>query len=651
MNKYYKTLIDLEKKFTEIASTQFSITKGITRENLNDVLHERSKEIRDIIANTNEIIASYITPYIKDPTLLNDTKALELQELASLLSSYKENIDTGLAYDIRHALTEYAQQTNNETMYIENMFFKGITLLYLDSSLFKNERSKCFEKIIEYSDRYAEFEKPTRNLIVRSFANYYISVEDGNVEENFKRYDLANDFWENTAKKIDDDFPWDAYFRNTKENMCSAVVSALRSTKPPAFDKKYIERTYNSAKSIVEEISKGIDYKTHDYTSSEVRYMYFLEATKYYTEQISAKELVDFLYSMYSQANDDYSYDNLYKKLHIAGLFFYYLSEVPEEDFSKEKRAIVAKEVEKDVYNYAMHIPHTVSQSYVTGLLANFASGTLRIFEDFAYLRMLLTLTVFRHIPTYVHSVMVGKISFRIIEYLAKHNPESLIGLPGIESIEDVKSNLGEILLFVWYASLVHDIGKIVYSHVVSFYVRKLNDKEFEIIKQHASNAKNFIKNSPSFSHDTEIYAILKSLINFSFKGDVEIFSYFADVALGHHKSCDGSFGYPKDFDNLSSPVKLIIDIVSIADSIDAATDSIGRSYAHEKTLKDMKEDLLSQIETRYNPVVTKLIFENQDLYNAIDTMLTKERFDVYYSCFSTTDFSSTMVPPNRSVY
>ncbi len=449
---------------------------------------------------------------------------------------------------------------------------------------------------------------------------------------------------------MDSDFPWDAYFRNTKENMCSAVVSSLRATPAPTTNIKYVERTYQAAKSIVDEISKGIDYETHDYTSSEVRYMYFLEATKYYTKQISAKELVDFLFAMYSQAHNDYSYDSLYKKLHVTGLFFYYLSEVPEEDYPKEKRASIAKEVEKDVFNYAMHIPHTVSQSYVTGLLANFASGTLRVFDDFPYLKMLLSLTVFRHIPTYVHSVMVGKISFVIVEYLAKYHPESLIGLPGVHSLDDVESNLGEILLFVWYASLVHDIGKIVYSHVVSFYVRKLNDKEFEIIKQHVNKAKGFIKNSPSFSQDTEIYKMLKSLINFSFKGDVEIFSYFADVALGHHKSYDGKFGYPNDFDNLSSPVKLIIDIVSIADSIDAATDSIGRSYAHEKTLKDMKEDLLSQIETRYNPVVTKLIFENNDLYNDIDTILTKERFDVYYSCFSTNDFSTTMVPPNRTV-
>ncbi len=172
MNKYFNKLIENEKRFTEIAATQFSNIKGITRENLNEVLHERSKEIRDIIANTNDIIEAYITPYTKDPTLLDDAKALELQELSSLLSSYKENIDTGLAYDIRHALTEYAQHSNNESMYIENMFFKGITLLYLDSSLFKKERSACFENIIKFSERYTEFEKPIRNLIVRSYANY-----------------------------------------------------------------------------------------------------------------------------------------------------------------------------------------------------------------------------------------------------------------------------------------------------------------------------------------------------------------------------------------------------------------------------------------------------------------------------------------------
>ncbi len=279
-------------------------------------------------------------------------------------------------------------------------------------------------------------------------------------------------------------------------------------------------------------------------------------------------------------------------------------------------------------------------------LLTNFAVGSHYIFDDYTYLKLVLSLTVFRHVPTYVHSVMVAKISFVITEYLIKYLPEKLVGLPGVTNIEDVKNKSAEILLFVWYSGLVHDIGKISYSHLVSFYVRKLNDKEFELIKQHSLNAEPFIKKSPNYIVQNFVQEEVQNATSINFNDNPELFACFSDVAYGHHKTFDGDFGYPPEFNNLKSPVKAIIDIISIADSIDAATDSVGRSYASEKSLEDMRDDLMSQINTRYCPTVTKAIFYNDKLFNAIKKVLNDFRYDLYYSCFSSDDFSKTMTPP-----
>lgn len=54
----------------------------------------------------------------------------------------------------------------------------------------------------------------------------------------------------------------------------------------------------------------------------------------------------------------------------------------------------------------------------------------------------------------------------------------------------------------------------------------------------------------------------------------------YVDVIRGHHVWYDCTNGYPKNFNTFESPYKTIIDIVSIADSIDAATDAVGRSYS-----------------------------------------------------------------------
>ncbi len=231
MNKYFEKIIENEILFSNLAAKQFSNTENISRENLKNDLGARSSEIRRVISETNKIIDNHITPYIKNPSLLNNELVVEFEELAEKLSGYKENLDTGLSFEMRTAITEYAKSIGDENMFIKNMFFKGLTLFYLDTSLFKPEMSECYEIIISYGDRYEEFDKATRNIIVRAFGNYYISLPNNEIDERFRRFDLAIDFWTNTAQKVDPDFPWNAYFNNVHDNLCSSVISALRIEK------------------------------------------------------------------------------------------------------------------------------------------------------------------------------------------------------------------------------------------------------------------------------------------------------------------------------------------------------------------------------------------------------------------------------------
>ena len=61
---------------------------------------------------------------------------------------------------------------------------------------------------------------------------------------------------------------------------------------------------------------------------------------------------------------------------------------------------------------------------------------------------------------------------------------------------------------------------------------------------------------------------------------------------LGHHKTYDGKGGYPLEFDNLNSKYKSAIDLISISDSIDAATDVLGRNYANGKNFYSLLDEL-----------------------------------------------------------
>ncbi len=645
MIKEFEKIIEYEIKFSELASKQFAPQKGITRENVQELLELHSVEIRKIIKVTNDLIDEYVTPFLKDPLSITETDAVHLEEFAEKLSGYRESVDTGLCYDIRHALTVYAQKINDEPLFIRNMFYKGLALFYLDRSTFRIAMGECYQKVMDFSNRYEEFDCETRKLICRAYGNYYISVEGSEINETYRRYDKAKDFWENTAQRLNPEFPICAYFNNMYENLCSTTISVLRSASSKTVNAEYKARLLYSAEYMYDSYLKKTAIQTNDYTSVDLKYIYNLYAARYYNGIITIKELVDFLFNIYIQADDDYTYDDLYKKLHISALYLHYLKLMPSEECSKEQKLEKAKKITGEVFAYTKKIPDSLSRAHVATFVTNFASGSKGYYDDLEYVKLLLSLTVFRHPPTYAHSVMVAKIAFVITKYMLEHCPDYFIGLPDINTVRDVKNSYLSILRFVWYSGLVHDVGKISYTHLVSFYVRRLNDREFEIIKQHSPKASGFINSARAENfHTIEIEGTI-SMGEQLVDDKIDIFDYFADVAVGHHKSFDGKFGYPPNFDNLKSPVKQIIDIITIADSIDAATDSVGRSYASKKTLEDMREDLLSQIETRYCPVATKIIFENQDLYNEIYEVLNNFRYEVYQSCFVAGDLSKSQMP------
>ncbi len=652
LREFFEKIIENEVLFSKLSAKQFSDKGDITRDNIKEILSLRGEKIRRIIGNTNELIETYITPFLTNPEASTREEVLEYQELAEKLSGYRESIDTGLSYDLRDALTRYAQHVGDDEMFIENMFFKGLALFYLDRMLFKKDMSVCYSSIIALSDRYEEFSTKARNLIVRAYGNAYISIPHYDIDETFKRFDKAYDFWTNRAKEVDPQFPWEAYYSNMRENMCSSTITVLRSKKHSAkVSETQKKRLLNAAEELYKKVLECEDIKTNDYTSAQVKCIYYYYAARYYNNLITIEELLTVLLDLHKQADNDYNYDDLYKKLHIAGLYLHYLHNEKPKGYTDEEIKHIAKDIEADVFKYVENIPQEMAGEHVSNMLTNFAVGSHNIFDDYTYLKLVLSLTVFRHTPTYVHSVMVARVAFTISEYIIKFMPELFVNLPGITCLQDVKDKSAQILLFVWFSGLVHDIGKISYSHLVSFYARKLNDKEFEMIKQHSMQAEAFIKKSPTYEVENFEQDAIEAAKSINFDDNPELFECFSDVAFGHHKSFDGKFGYPRDFDNLQSQVKVIIDIITISDSIDAATDSVGRSYANEKTLEDMRDDLMSQINTRYCPVITSIIFKNENLYNAIDNLLKNARYDTYYSCFSIEDLTQTMTPPRADTF
>ena len=138
----------------------------------------------------------------------------------------------------------------------------------------------------------------------------------------------------------------------------------------------------------------------------------------------------------------------------------------------------------------------------------------------------------------------------------------------------------------VYWAGLVHDIGKIVISYEILNKPGTLNENEYKIIKSH-----------PVHGHD--VLSNTKNLKN------------IADIVLYHHERFDGN-GYPEGLKEEEIPV--FSRIISVADAYDAMTSN--RSYkdpiSKEMATKEINKNSGTQFDPKIVEVFNKCFNENK---------------------------------------
>lgn len=104
-------------------------------------------------------------------------------------------------------------------------------------------------------------------------------------------------------------------------------------------------------------------------------------------------------------------------------------------------------------------------------------------------------------------------------------------------------------------------------------------------------------------------------------------------AALYHHCYYNGKGGYPNDVPFCPPEIKEIVDALSVADSLDAATDNIGRCYNLAKPFRTLLEELRAQSGTRYAPNVVAL-FEDERFCQQLAENTDAERKRVYLQVY-----------------
>ena len=290
---------------------------------------------------------------------------------------------------------------------------------------------------------------------------------------------------------------------------------------------------------------------------------------------------------------------------------FFYLNDLADVPF-RRKRAAVKQMYEDIITIYHHRLDQQTDNSYVKYL--NFFATyprAIKYLKEEERIRYLNELNVATQVTTYAHSVNVAMIARELMEGILEYQPELLKGALGKIRHGKVLLDSKKCLDFIYEAAFYHDIGKNGIISTVNNDYRPLTDEEYAIIKTHPALGAELLKIAPS------------------------LYEKYHDTTLGHHKWYNGKGGYPEDFDNTKSPKRILIDIITLSDCMQAATERVGRNYKEGKTFDMVMEEFRKGAGTKYNPDLVKFIDTHDDVARDLAVLINDAWVDIYFNIYS----------------
>lgn len=287
----------------------------------------------------------------------------------------------------------------------------------------------------------------------------------------------------------------------------------------------------------------------------------------------------------------------------------FYFNDLADISYARRRRNVLrmCRDIEH-VFQYRkdMQIDNSYIRNMNTLVLYDRITKYLKPKERVHFLNSLCVAT---QVTTYAHSAHVAEIAETLMRGILQYQPEMLKGQLGCNTEQDVKRHKKKFLEYIHGAALYHDIGKNSIISVVNNDYRPLTADERKIITLHPELGLKFLELSPKLET-------------------------FHDTMLGHHKWYNGKGGYPASFDNTKSPVRLMIDIVTLSDCLQAATERIGRNYKGDKTFDTVMKEFRAEAGTRYNPDLVAFIDAHPDVADKLSDLIEDGWVEIYYNIY-----------------
>jgi len=590
----------------------------LSRDELVLRLQMNAKKSSELMIENNNFIENHIRPLFANHETLSEGTAQELFEFSQKLYSFSSQLDMGLALEIHIGLLKWARACGDELNIIRGCYHAGFIYQQINSRMINQCRDysffqpalDMFEEGAGYRHKYFDIKsKEARMHINRCMGNVYVILgsrrheyyEDAS-RDFFEKVDDTIKFWNDAAvRELDPDFKWQGFISNAHQNII-AFDDILRKQPLDNFDENLAKRVCESFDFLASEDSSIDINRFWPHTRTE----YAQLITSFYKGKTDYDGVLNGLRRMFAQTrDDDYTGEGLYGMSYIALMLMQRLQESELAGCSKKE----IDDIVSRITRYCQNAPNGADRRSMNEFVAIYSKSVRRnVFNFDEYLDLLLKFTSFSHFATYVHSLQVRNLVLILAEYFMCKNPEAFVGFYGTKNADEVIALKSEIIHIAGKAALCHDVGKVSFFNTISLCSRRLYDFEYEDIKAH-------------------------TVVNGFFETDDERVKCVASAAIGHHKWYDGKGGYPAEFDANACGNKFILDMISAADSIDAATDFVGRSYASGVSLEQVINEINDQAGTRYSPIVAEAL-RDEALVSKIRECITEGRENVYYEVY-----------------
>lgn len=600
----YREYNGLLERYNEIDRVSFEA--GDTEEDVIRRLMEISREKKRIQTECNAIIGEFIVKYEQAPELLNDEAEAMLKDFLNVLMQTGQCADTPIAFRISKLLLRYYQSKGDVDKTVLLLEYCTVFEIMIKEHLDDYEGSMYARLSEKYLDNFEELSDRAKRSLLNSWLLSVINRKD--MTYGLRKYKEIKPKFENIRWEAGKDFMAAQYVR-CRQNVLGFVLEVCRRTEhakkegvaPDAVNRIDIEKEVPYIEELSQALRTALEAENAQSILGDrvVAGLYCVQA-EYHMGRLTMEELLSRT-EEYAKPHDDYSAVEKCSALFTANAYYLdylYKCSRYDEQYVLEKSAEIVRSVLAEAKNMEAYLG-SYQTNYCVLMLVNSASSIMD-FDSFK--NTVLSATVYANKALYVHTMVVKEICNILLEYILEHNPQYLDGVGG-HSWEECRDNPDEVMELMEKCTLFHDIGKYFCLDYVSNSSRNLTDDEFDVIKDHPTNFSKIYRGKMS----SEVECV-------------------RDCALLHHLWFNEQGGYPRGKHTASKP---FVNILSIADSLDAATDNIGRPYGQGKTLEHMMKEFDGMKDERYSGYIIDLLHV-EEVRNKMEYVLEKRRKAIY---------------------